>query len=434
MNIENSINSEQVNSMLDFLTKNGIIDTESAENAIQNMKQKELLAKKEYVKGVHNHKISPPHLPNEKRWKTYIDTDNGRKLLAKTNEEDFYQTLYVYYTGSEILPETKTRKRGKYITLEEFFDEWIEYKRLHTNAETYIKRIIQSWKTYYLGTKIIEIPLMYLDKVTLDKWAHGLIQDNQMTKTEYYNTTIIMRQSLEYAVDLGLIQDNQFSKVKVDGRRMFKKLSKKPDATQVFNDDELQKLFRMAWDDFYNHSQKRHTLAPLAVIFQFQTGLRIGELVALKHSDVEGDYIHIQRMCPYGTRQVVNRLKGNGIDRMVFLTKEAKRIIKVCFNYQSTNSLKPLEYIFSMDDTPLYSPSVRDLYEKYCEKMNTTHKSSHKARKTYISALFDADVNINTIREMVGHEDEKTTLRNYVFDRSSEKERNKAIQKALEYT
>ena len=72
---------------------------------------------------------------------------------------------------------------------------------------------------------------MYLDKVTLDKWAHSLIQDNQMTKTEYYNVTIIMRQALEYAVDLGLIPDNQFARVKVDGRRMFKKLPRKSDDT-----------------------------------------------------------------------------------------------------------------------------------------------------------------------------------------------------------
>lgn len=398
------------------------------------MKQKEFLAKKKYVEEVHNHKITPPH-PSEKRWKTYVDCEgSGRKLIAKTNEEDFYQALYYHYSDTtDLIPQAK-RKRGKYTTLENFYDEWLEYKSLHTNAETYINRINQSWKTYYLGTQIITIPLANLDKVTLDKWAHSLIQDHQMTKTEYYNTTIIMRQALEYAVDLGIIEQNPFSKVKIDGMRMFKKLPKKPNNTQVFTDAELAQLFKMAWDDFHNRSQKRHVLAPLAVLFQFQTGLRIGELVAVKHSDVEGDYLHIQRMCPYGTREVVERLKGNGADRFVFLTEEAKRIIRVCRNYQMTTSQEETEYIFSVNNEPLYAPSVRDLYAKYCDKLNTDHKSSHKARKTYISALFDADVNINTIREMVGHSDEKTTLHNYVFDRSDENDRKKIIQKALEYT
>lgn len=397
------------------------------------MKQKEFYAKKNFVEEVHNHKISPPHPPEEKRWKTYVDYDSGRKLIAKTNEEDFFQMLYDFYNNDKRLPQKKERKMGKYITLDEFFNEWLEYKRLHTNADTYISRIKQSWKTYYVGTDIIKIPILNLDKVTLDKWAHGLIQDYSMTKTEYYNTTIIMRQALEYAVDLGFIEYNPFSKVKVDGRRMFKKNPKKPNNTQVFTDDELKKLEQYAWDDFYNHSQKKHVLAPLAVIFQFQTGLRIGELVSIKYSDVEDGYLHVQRMCPYGTRQVVDHLKGNGIDRYVYLSDEAKRIIRVCRNYQMTTSSEALDFVFSMDDTPLYAPSVRDLYAKYCDKLNTIHKSSHKARKTFISALFDADININTIREMVGHQNETTTLRNYVFDRSTEEDRNKAIQKALEY-
>ena len=58
-------------------------------------------------------------------------------------------------------------------------------------------------------------------------------------------------------------------------------------------------------------------------------------------------------------------------------------------------------------------------------------KSSHKTRKTYISALIDGKVNINTIREMVGHADERTTYNNYCFDRSTEDEKVNLIEKAL---
>jgi hypothetical protein len=43
-----------------------------------------------------------------------------------------------------------------------------------------------------------------------------------------------MRQCLDYAVDLEIVEDNQFRKVKVDGRRMFRKVRKKKDSTQVF--------------------------------------------------------------------------------------------------------------------------------------------------------------------------------------------------------
>ena len=35
---------------------------------------------------------------------------------------------------------------------------------------------------------------------------------------------------------------------------------------------------------------------PLAILFNFQVGLRVGELVALKWSDISGNYLHVQRM------------------------------------------------------------------------------------------------------------------------------------------
>jgi integrase len=44
----------------------------------------------------------------------------------------------------------------------------------------------------------------------------------------------------------------------------------------------------------------------------------------------------------------------------------------------------------------------------------------HKIRKTYISTLIDNEnININYIREQVGHADERTTYGNYCFNRKS---------------
>ncbi len=49
-------------------------------------------------------------------------------------------------------------------------------------------------------------------------------------------------------------------------------------------------------------------------------------------------------------------------------------------------------------------------------------KSSHKIRRTYLSSLFDTGINVNTIREIAGHEDERTSLNNYCFDTKTDKD------------
>ena len=51
--------------------------------------------------------------------------------------------------------------------------------------------------------------------------------------------------------------------------------------------------------------------------------------------------------------------------------------------------------------------------------------------KTVISSLIDAGMNINTIREMVGHADERTTMNSYCYDRRTKDERIEILDKAL---
>ena len=42
-------------------------------------------------------------------------------------------------------------------------------------------------------------------------------------------------------------------------------------------------------------------------------------------------------------------------------------------------------------------------------------------------------VNLNTARELMGHVDERTTLKNYCYDRSPENDRIERIEKALTF-
>ena len=49
-------------------------------------------------------------------------------------------------------------------------------------------------------------------------------------------------------------------------------------------------------------------------------------------------------------------------------------------------------------------------------------KRAHKIRKSFISSCIDNNINLDTVRRIVGHEDEKVTLHNYLYDRSDDQE------------
>ena len=211
---------------------------------------------------------------------------------------------------------------------------------------------------------------------------------------------------------------------------MFRHERKKASETQIYTRSEEAQLKRMAWDDFENRI-KVHQLSPLAVLFQFETGVRIGELVALRYEDVNGRYLHVQRMWRRNAKEIVEHTKGTYGDREVILTSEALRIIESARKRQEELGVSTDGYIFSITDEPVSYYAVSDLYRKYCNKMGIEVKSSHKSRKTVISSMIDANMNINTIREMAGHADERTTYNNYCFDRSTEDERIEQMERAL---
>lgn len=414
--MENNLSNISSEMLLQFLQEEGIIKIDDVE---ETMRKKEL----EKILKQHPYKITCC----AGRWQTYIKDDtqaSGRKKLVKSTEEKLNIALYKHY--KEQIEEAKRTNA----TLKLLYPEWKEYKSSHTTAQNYIRRINNDWEKYYRDSDIINKRIKDLDKLTLDIWAHRLIQTYKMSKTQYYNCTIIMRQVLDYAVDSNIIAENPFSLVRVDGRRLFRQVKKKPDETQVYSKEELNQLSAMAWNDFYTNNKLNYRLSPLAILFQFQTGIRLGELCAVRFSDVQGDYIHIGRMYRYETGEVVNHTKGYE-DRKVILTSTAKELIQIAKEYHVQQGFHTDGYIFSCGDKPLSEASVAGLYSKYCNKMGTLYKSSHKSRKTYISTLIDGQVNINTIREMVGHADERTTYNSYCFDRHTEHEKQAQIETAL---
>lgn len=131
--------------------------------------------------------------------------------------------------------------------------------------------------------------------------------------------------------------------------------------------------------------------------------------------------------------EVVDHTKTDYGDRQVFLTAEAKRLIQVAKSWHDEHGISSDGYIFSVNEDALSKQSVNALYPKYCRNAGIFPRNSHKARKTFISALIDGYVNINTVRALAGHADEQTTLSCYTFDRLPSEERKLVIEKALDY-
>lgn len=66
-----------------------------------------------------------------------------------------------------------------------------------------------------------------------------------------------------------------------------------------------------------------------------------------------------------------------------------------------------------------------------CENIDIWVRISYKLRKTHISKLIDSELNIDEIRRMVGHADERTTFNSYCFNRLTDVQTEEKIEMAL---
>ena len=412
--------------ILEFITKSpdDCLQYRNADGSIDLDGVREMMVDIERNKIIDDHPFSISQ-GNDSRWRTRVldeTAKTGRRQIVKSTREKLEDAIVEHYLRTD---ERLTRIR---MTLRDLYPKWLKYKALH-NAETYIPRIESEWNRFYKNSSIVDKPIRELKKLELDEWAHSLIREHDMTKTQYYNMSLIMRQCLDYAVDLEIIDVNQFRKVNVDGRRMFRKVRKKKDSTQVYTKDEVIILFQKAWNDFEFSTRLVYKLAPLAMMFQFFTGVRIGELCALKFSDIENGILSVSRMLQKDTDKVVEHTKSHE-DREVILTDGALELVEIARRYQEEHDCKS-EYIFSITEKPLEYREVNALLKKYCKSADILYRPSHSSRKTYISSLIDAGININTVRSYAGHADERTTYFNYCFDRTPDAEKKQLLERAL---
>ena len=380
-------------------------------------------------------------------WKTYIPDEtknNGRRLIKKKELKDLEDVVLAYIAQQEEAEKIKVTK--SMITLEELFLEWLQFKELHTNSSSYIKRITADWKKFYVPNKaLIQKPVRNFTKVELDTWAHNLIKEQSLTKKQYFNMSMILRQSLDYAVEQGYIERNVFAEVKAN-TKMFRKVKKKPSETQVYSVQEVQQIVA---DMIHKFQENPRDTAPLAVLLDFEIGVRIGELVALKTTDISPDWtrIHIQRQAvrtferieddqyqmQFAGFKVVEYTKSEEGDREVYLTEIAQKLIRLIMHTNEKYSYYCDDYLFVKGNQRISHYAVQSRILKGCERIGIITKTAHKIRKTYISTLIDSGLNIDEIRRQAGHSDERTTYGNYCYNRLDSISTQQKINEALRY-
>ncbi len=165
-----------------------------------------------------------------------------------------------------------------------------------------------------------------------------------------------------------------------------------------------------------------------------QTGLRIGEMTALKWSDIdfERKILHVRRTMEYvysDKRWRIGEPKSKTGNRDIPLTNEAVKILKSQREKIRASKQISMEFpgfVFLNQDG---KPATRSFYNKdlsfLAKKAGISSFSVHTLRHTFATRCIEAGMKPKTLQTILGHADIGTTMNMYVH--ITEEERSKEI-------
>ncbi|WP_258296738.1 tyrosine-type recombinase/integrase [Paenibacillus peoriae] len=311
-------------------------------------------------------------------------------------------------------------KKNKKVTLESVAEEWLKtYSKGKVKRRTVTQRGVQMapLKKYFVNKPII--------KITHQDYQNFL---NDLDDKDYAYNTIsgihnVANMIFKYALKNKYRTDNPT----IDAIIPEKLIT----VEEIENKDQLieeKYLNRAELTDFLSAAMQGEPYdKEIFYLFAF-SGFRSGELCSLKWTDVDFQN---------NTIRITKTIDADSFEKYELTTPKTKKsirvvpvdesIIEMLKQHQINQNvqipqLKKLfpnyhdeEFVFCTNSGyPLNPQHIRvRMYRILKSTSIKKHATPHIFRHTYVSMLAEAGVDLNTIMQRVGHEDEKTTLKIY---------------------
>lgn len=147
------------------------------------------------------------------------------------------------------------------------------------------------------------------------------------------------------------------------------------------------------------------------IVICLYTGLRIGELLALKFSDIDfsKSLMYISKTCHDSSiGRVIETPKTQNSNRIIPLPKQILKLIKEL----KTSSYS--EYLIANLDKPVAIRSYQRTFELLLKRLHIQHKGFHSLRHTFATRALECGIDVKTLSELLGHKSATITLNRYV--------------------
>ena len=183
-------------------------------------------------------------------------------------------------------------------------------------------------------------------------------------------------------------------------------------------------------------TNKLQPLALLGILFTFFTGIRCGELAALKVTDYDAEHSQLLIERTETKNQKTNTYsikppKTKASNRNIYLAADANEILGLIFAIREKMGIESEFFFTDRDGKRLNCPRFVKTIETINLRLSLPYnRSMHDIRRTYASIQYLKNVPVQVIQRQLGHETIQQTFE-YIKDLITEQEGKMYLERAV---
>ena len=307
---------------------------------------------------------------------------------------------------------------SKTFTVNSLLDDYIETKKYEIRDSS-LDKSTRILKNHVLPT-FEETKILNLNAQYLQQWKN-VINEKGLSLTMRNNIYAAFNALLNYATKMGYIEKNPLKPL---GR--FKDaldFSKPEDKLRYYTAEQFKEFITYSKSQCTDFKQwKYYVFFNIA----FFTGMRKGEINALKWSDIDGNIIHVRRslnLKKKGVPFVETPPKNKKSYRDLQMPKQLIEILEEHKQRQKKSEAFTNDFRVCGGHKHLSDTGISDYNKKCAIACNLPHIRIHDYRHTHASLLINERINIQEISRRLGHSKIEQTWNTYAHLYPREEER-----------
>lgn len=355
------------------------------------------------------------------RWEgRYITSYDGngkakyKYLYAKTYADVKSKLTKARHETSSVSITEKSNDREAY---EFWLSEWLKTKKLSVKESTYVR--YQNSIKNHINPALGKYPINKISTALIENFVFNKLNNGRLdgkgglsAKTTS-DILAIIKESFKHAQSLGVFTICCFDRIS------FKKGYHEMRVLSVY---EQKRLISVLFNDIDNYK--------LGVFICLYTGIRIGELCALKWNNIsfnektlkiEHTMQRLQGEDPNAlckTKIIITEPKSNAALRTIPLPDFVLETLKPFVGAPNT-------YVLSGECKSVIEPrTMQNRFKKYLCEGKIENANFHSLRHTFATRCVEAGFDVKTLSEILGHSSVKITLDRYVHSSMQLKRNN----------